>query len=84
MRSIKVTIDNEKNLALAKDLLNAMKFVIEVEDLDENDQTVNDDFKLSPEMLAEIKRRRKELHDNPDLGLTLEELGREIRVKYGF
>lgn len=79
MRSLRVTIDNEKNLALAKDLLNAMKFVVEVKDLQEDD-----DFKLSPEMLAEVKRRRQELHDKPELGLTLEELGKEIRAKYGF
>jgi hypothetical protein len=79
MRSIKVTIDNEKNLALAKDILNAMKFVIEVKDLDDDDN-----FQLSPEMLTEVKRRRQELHDNPESGLTLEELGKEIRAKYGF
>ena len=84
MKSIRVTIDNEKNLALAKDMLNAMKFVVEVEDLDDNLKATKDDFELSPEMLAEVMRRRQESHDNPDSGLSLEELGKQIRAKYGF
>ena len=78
MRSIKVTIDNEKNLALAKDLLNAMKFVVEVEDI------VEDELDWSPELISELERRHKEMMDNPDLGYTLEEVRKKIKNKYGF
>ena len=83
MKKLIVTIDSEKNAAQVKASLNSIKHITDIEEWDDTDKG-DDDFELSPEMLAELKRRRQEMLDDPNLGMSWDDLKKEMREKYGF
>ena len=78
MTKFNITIDNARNAKRMKTILDSIKFVVEVEELKD------DGFELSPELLAELDRRDKEMLDNPNFGLTLNQFKKQAKARYGF
>lgn len=83
MKKLIVTIDNEKNTEQVKASLNSIKHITDIEDWDEALE-YEDDFEISEELIKELKRRREELLNDPNAGISWDDFKKEIRKKYGF
>jgi len=76
MKRFNITIDNARNANRMKTILQSIKFVVNVEEL-------KDDFELSPELLKELDKRDKEMENDPNFGLTLNQFKKQAKTRYG-
>ena len=76
MSTITINVHNDADKELLKKLLESAEFTDEIEIYEDNNEFTDED-------IAEFDRRMSELEKDPSKGISLVELKKDIKTRYG-